>query len=1005
MKRTLTGLISLVFVLGVGSLQAQERTIRGTVVDSVNQAPIAGVSVAVTGTELGALTDNDGSFVIRGVPSGDVTLRVRRIGYRTKEVTVPAGQSRLTISVRTDYLQLEELVVTGRATEARRQNLATSISSVSGDQVTEVSQQTLDKALQGRVAGAIISRNSGAPGGGLQLQVRGPSSVFARSNPLYVIDGVLVSDDAIAPNANAITSAATGSNPSLDQDNQQNRIADLNPEDIESIEVLKGPAAAAIYGSKAANGVVIIETKQGSSTGEPRWSGRFRGGFADNSNKLGSRVFETREEAVSTFGDFAGPIWDEHAAQVGGDVPFFDNEQFLADRNAFSWDGSLSVTGGSQGGLSYYASASARDEEGIIANTGIEKQSLRANLSRDFGRVSVDLNTNLLRTNTQRGLTNNDNSQTSYYMVLTATPSFMDLRQNADGSWPVNPFAGGGSNPLQTAALMDKDEQVNRFIASSNVDFSLVESDEHSIRLVGTGGIDWFNQRNDIFSPPSLHFEDNDGLLGTKVVNNAENLQYNTNVNAVWDWSPSEGTTWTTSTGFQFEFSDLESENVVGQNLTGGKDKVDAGTVIGLRQNRQKTEDFGFYLQEQLLTMDERLQLTAGIRFDQSSANADNDQLFAYPSANVSYRFPDLGGFADELKLRAAFGQTGNRPLFGQEFTSLRLTDNVEGIPGFTIVGSVADPDLQPERQTEIEGGFDLAMFDNRARLSMTGYYQKITDLILQRTLAPSSGFDTKFFNGGELRNVGVEASLDASVIQGEDFGLDTRGTFSLNRNEVTELPVSPFTQGSFGETLGTFCVAEGSSLNDIVGTAADPDRHGQCGLEKLGSATPDFAVNVSQGITWKSLRLHHVWDWRPGFEVINLTELLSDLFGVTSDVEDADGTISPVHECFPDCSGQERISGFINGNARGYTQPAGFLKLREASLSWELPEGLVNSLWSGFETVRLSLSGRDLLTFTDYSGLDPEVSNFGRENFARNVDVAPYPPSRSFWLSTQFVF
>ena len=279
MKRTLSGLISLVFVLGVGSLQAQERTIRGTVVDSANQAPVAGVSVQAVGTNLGAITDNDGSFVIRGAPSGDVTLRVRRIGFRTKEVTVPGGQGRVRISLRTSYLQVEELVVTGRATEVRRQNLATSVTSISSEQVNEVPRQTVDKALQGKVPGAIISQNSGAPGGGLQVRLRGVTTINAGNDPLYVVDGVLVSNSSIPNGINAITESAGGSNAS-NQDDAVNRIADLNPQDIESIEILKGPSAAAIYGSKAANGVVIIETKKGDA-GAPAIGARVRGGFYD----------------------------------------------------------------------------------------------------------------------------------------------------------------------------------------------------------------------------------------------------------------------------------------------------------------------------------------------------------------------------------------------------------------------------------------------------------------------------------------------------------------------------------------------------------------------------------------------------------------------------------------------------------------------------------------------------------------------------------------------------
>jgi len=1003
----ISAFLTLLF-LSVGSLHAQERTVRGTVVEQGTQAPVASATVTVQGTDIGAISDERGGFVLRGVPDREVTLLVQRIGFTRLEHRLAADQNRVTLTLTTDYLRLEELVVTGRATQTQRRNAATAVASVTGEEVDKTAQESIDKALQGRVAGATISNNSGAPGGGSQVQLRGPSSVFARSNPLYVIDGVLVSDDAVSPNANAITSASTGSNPSLDQDNQQNRIADLNPQDIESIEILKGPAAAAIYGSKAANGVIVIETRRGGG-GAPSWRIMGRGGVPDNSEKIGSRVFETRQEAVDAFGEFAGEIWDEASQAQGGGVPFFDNEQALADRNDLSWEGSLSVSGGTEDGIQYFGSAFSKDESGIVENTGFEKQSGRVNLTTgilDGG--SFSLNSNLIRTRSQRGLTNNDNSQTSYYMVLTATPSFMDLSKRPDGSFPFNPFAGGGSNPLQTAELLDKQEEVFRMLGSTNVDLPLVQNESGSVRLVATAGIDWFNQDNDIFSPPALFFEDNDGLLGTKVVNNANNLQWNTNVNAVWDFTPGGGgTTFTTSTGFQFEFSELESENTVGQNLTGGKDKVDAATVVSIRQDQQKTEDFGFYIQEQVLTLDERLQITGALRFDQSSANADNDELFIFPHASVSYRLPELGGFGDELKLRAAFGQTGNRPLFGQEFTSLRLTENIEGIPGFTIIGDVADADLEPERQTEIEWGFDLTGFDGRARLEATGYWQFINDLILQRTLAPSSGFDTKLFNGGELQNKGAEISLDGRPIVKGDFAWSGRINFSLNRNKLTDLPVTSFTQGSFGETLGTFCVGEGESLNDIVGT--DPtltaETAGQCGLQKLGEATPDFELNFTHTFDWKGFSLYQLWDWRPGFEVINLTELLADAFGVSEDFEDEDGVISPVNECFPDCSGTERIVGFANGFARGYTQAASFIKLREVSLTWDLPEHLRQALWSGFDNVQFSFSGRELFTGTPYRGLDPEVSNFGRENFARNVDVAPFPPSRSFWFTTQVAF
>jgi len=1024
--RRLTGLWVLLFSLFAATTAlGQERTVRGTVVDSLTGEPVPNPTVQVEGTDIGVVGGEDGTFELEGVPGGEVTLSVQRIGFRTRTVTVSAGRQQIMVRLATDYLRVEELVVTGRATERERQNLATSVATVSGEEISRTSQQTLDKALQGRVTGAVISRNSGAPGGGVQVQLRGPSSINARSAPLYVVDGVIVSNEAIPTRGDVITGAHLGSNPSRDQTNQVNRIADLAPEDIASIEVLKGPAAAAIYGSKASNGVVIIETRKG-ETGAPRWRVTGRAGFYDLSNKIGSRVFEDAEEAASVIGPVGAEEWSANSEQFfDGGTPFFDHEEQLAGRNDVSWEGSASLSGGSPGGIRYYASALAKEDRGIIENTGFEKGSLRLNVDQSFGeRANVSVNTNLLRSEARRGLTNNDNDLISYYMALSSTPSFVDLEQQADGSWPCNVAVGNCSNPLQTAAEVDNSEEVYRLVGSTSTNVNVVTRDRHTVTLQGTGGIDWFGQTNDIFSPPSLQYEPADGFLGTKVLSDVNSLQFNLNLNGVWEFRSSEGTSWTTSTGAQFEYSDLEIARSTGQNLTGGKDKVDAGTVIDVEQSREQVEDFGFYVQEELLTLDERLLLSGAVRFDQSSANADDEELFVYPHAAASYRFPDLGGVADELKVRAAFGVTGNRPLFGQEFTSLAVTRNIEGIPGFTIEGSVGGEGLKPERQSEIEGGFDLTAFGGRARLQVTGYRQSITDLILERQLAPSSGFETKFFNGGELRSWGGEVSLDATPVASRDLRWSAVVSFDLNRTEVDSLGVPSFVTGAFGPSLGAFRVEQGQPLTQIVGTDPRPEVAGADGLVRLGDANPDFSVTTSHDVRWKGFRFYQLWDWRQGFDVINLTELLYDGAvgaAVSPDWEDPDGTISspvPIDDpdafplfddgagCFPDCSGNERLFALASGFARQYVQDASFLKLREATVEYELPDGAVRSLFGDvFESVRLSVSGRDLLTFTPYDGLDPEVSNFGRENFARNVDVAPSPPSRSFWFTTAVTF
>jgi TonB-linked SusC/RagA family outer membrane protein len=991
--------------LTVGSAEAQQRTIRGTVTDSVSAAPIAGATVTVQGTNLGALTNNDGGFVLEGVRSGDVILQVRRIGYRSKQVPVPAAQNSVQVELRIDYLQVDELVVTGRATEIRRRNLANAVTSVSGEQVNETPQQTVDLALQGRVPGAVISRNSGAPGGGNQVRMRGITTLNAGSQPLYVVDGVIVSNASIANGINAITESAGGSNAS-NQDDPVNRIADLNPQDIESIEVLKGPSAAAIYGSKAANGVIIIETNRG-SVGAPAIRASLRGGFFDLANTIGLRRFDSSEEAASAFGSAGAEAFEAS----GG--AYFDHEEHLAGRNDLSWEGSTNISGGDED-TRYFASGLFKNDEGIIANTGFEKQSARLNLNQDFSEsFSVDVGANIIHTLAGRGLTNNDNSQTSYYMVFQGVPSFVDLRPNADGEFPTTePFIGNGSNPLQTADLLTNDEDVWRGLGSVTANWRPVAGDEHTVSFNLTGGADYFAQENDITSPVELHFEPDDGLPGTSLLSNSDNLNLNASLNGIWTYSPG-GTQFTTSAGVSYFKQESDVSRIIGRNFLAGQENVDAAQQISIFENKVQVEDFGFYVQEELLALDDRLLLTGAVRAEQTSTQTDNEALFLYPKAAASYRFPDLEGLLDEVKIRAAFGQTGNKPTFGQEFTPLTTTLKTAGIPGVVIGGNFSqNVELEPERQTEFEGGVDIQAWDGRATLETTAYVQYIEDLIQVQQLAGSTGFNSRTFNGGELRNWGLEAGLGLTPVASEDLRWTSRLSFSLNRSEVTSLPIPSFTGAGFGGILGQFQIEEGESPTQIVGT--DPETGD---LVKFGDARPDFDMAITQELRWKGFRLFGLGEWRQGQSVINLTQLLFDASLNSADYIPEDGSMDPISECQPDCSGAERLgilvtpegaetgnaTGLVQGGSGGYIQPASFFKLRELSLSYEIPNP--GRIWSSLSALRLTASARDLIRITNYTGLDPEVSNFGTQGVGRSIDVAPFPPSRSFWLGVGMSF
>ena len=991
--RLKTGLATLLFLAGASfGVQAQGRVVTGTVTDSVSGAPIPNVRVVVTGVAGSVATDANGTFRVTSVPVGTVTIQFRLIGYRGRTLNVRGGQNTVSVNLARDVFRLEEVVVTGQATGISRRNLPQGVSSVNAADVARVSAQSLEHAITGKVPGADIQTNSGAPGGGTQVRLRGITSINAVSEPLYVIDGTIVSNVAIPSNQNAVTNAAGGSNPSLTQDAQVNRIADINPNDIESVEVLKGASAAAIYGSKASNGVIIITTKRG-QPGEVRINATQRFGVYDLSKKIGSRNFETQAEAVGAFGSAANAVYQQGRS--------FDHEQQLAGRNDLSTETVASISGGTND-TRYFGSGMWKTDKGIIANTGFDRRSFRMNLDQTIGsRTRLSLSSNLLHTVAGRGLTNNDNSGTSFFMVFPFTPNFLDLSKRPDGTYPANPFIE--SNPLQTADLMKNDESVWRLLGSAQLRVDAINTGRDQVQFLGQAGADWFDQDNTLFFPPELQFEPADGQPGTALLSNSNNLNINISGNAVWTHTPESGVfSATTSAGLQYETRDLRTARITSRNLIPGLQNVDAGTNVQLRERRQRIKEFGLYVQEEVLTLDQRLLLTAGLRADQTSANADDTRLYVFPKAAASYRLVDeRSGILNELKIRSAYGESGNQPLFGQKFTPLFGSQNIEGLAGITLPTTaatrlIASPNLKPERQKEIEGGIDATLFDSRATLEVTVFQKNISDLLLQRSLAPSSGFGTQVFNGGKLRTRGVEASLAIAPVQSRDFSWLTRINFTHYKSTITELPVPSFLAGGFGVGLGAFRIQENRSATQIVGTdtmavnsrcTALASGNFEC---PLADARPDFKMSFLNDFDVGPFQLSSLFDWQAGGAVINLTKLLFD-FGQNTfdyDVQESDGQLR----------GAKRLGGWLSGVSSNYIESATFLKLRELTLSYNLPDSFARKL--GVANASLNVSGRNLKTWTGYTGHDPEVSNFGNQNIARQIDVAPFPPSRSFWFS-----
>jgi TonB-linked SusC/RagA family outer membrane protein len=983
------GMPLLLSLLCVQVSAAQVRQISGRITNSQTEQGVPDATVAVLGTQIVAQADADGRFALNA-PDGSTNLMVRSIGYKRQQITVPPGQGTVNVALEPDVFKLEEIVITGQVTGVEQRNLANAVSTVSAAELNRAPAPTIESALQGKIAGATIQANSGAPGGGLQVNLRGVSTIIGDLEPLYVIDGVAASDVAIPNGANAVTQAQAGGNP-RNQDNAVNRIADLNPEDIEKIEVLKGGSAAAIYGSKATNGVVFITTKRG-QVGKPQFNMTQRFGITERANQLGSRTFPTLGDALAVFTDttLVTSLYQQGRT--------FDFENEIFGHKPLSYETDASVSGGTEN-TKYYVSALVKDDGGIATNTGYKKQSLRSNLDQELGGgFQMQVNVSGTHSLSQRGLSNNDNSGTSPFLVFPFTPNFVDLlptggSDSLPSDFPNNPFER--SNPLQTFQFLKNDEDVWRLLGTSTLRWSALRSAKSQLQFIGTGGVDYFQQDNNFVSPPELQFEPNDGQPGTVVLSKSSNRNLSLSLNAtltLLPGDPEHGMQWTTSAGVQAEERRLFATQILGRTLLTGQTSPQQAASQTVLSRLEPVRDLGLFGQEEVLLADRRLLLTAGLRADRSSANGNPDKYFFYPKAAASYRFLRPFGGIDEIKFRAAYGQTGNRATFGALF-SPDTSGTIGGSSGTSIGTRAGDPNLKPERQKEFEGGFDATMANGRAQVNFTVYQKNIGDLLLERTLAPSSGQENQIFSSNSsLRDRGIEATLTVQPVQSKNINWVVRTTFFANKSKITELAVPTYQTGGFALSLGTFQIEKDSSPTQIFGLVG-VDGSGNPVAGKVGDASPDFQMSFSSDVDLYRFTLGMLWDYKQGGDIINLTEFLYDAGQNSVDFTDPGG-------------GADRIARFGQGFTQPYVQSGTYVKLRELNLSYNLPEGLTSSLFGRrIRNARLSLTGRNLLRFTPYRGLDPEVSNFGRQAIVRNIDVAPFPPSRSFFLSIDLGF
>jgi TonB-linked SusC/RagA family outer membrane protein len=932
------------------STQAQEGSVGGLVVSSETARPLTDATVEVVGTGLGTYTNERGRFLLTGVPGQEVELRVSLLGYATATVSADVGDMNLQIQLSPSAIELDRIVVTGTPGEQTRRALGNTMATVDASQVMETAPiQTLSELINGRAAGVAIINTTGMVGGASRVRIRGASSFSLSNEPLVYIDGVRVNNDQSSGPTNQAFGSASLS-----------RWNDLNPDDIESIEIIKGPAAATLYGTEASNGVVQIITKRGRA-GAPRFN-------------------LTVRQGANWFANPEGRLW-ENFYDVGGDgtVESIDLVELEEERGNQIWrtghvqQYDLSVSGG-QNILKYYLAGNMDLSEGVEPENSVEKYGMRANVSITPSN-EWDIRGNLSyltgRTNVPLEAGGGGLTWTTYF----ARPD--ELGTPRRGFWSGTPEA--------YTALWDIWQDVDRTTLGATVNHRPWENFTQRLTI----GFDHTREQDNEFmahDPEWLYFFSfaDRGYRWTR----ERNVDYTTvDYAATFNYPINDDISTSTSVGGQYYSRKTHLVSVYGEAFpTPGLTSVRATT-----QNRDADETsventtIGLYVQEQISWKD-RLFLTAALRGDDNSAFGVDYDFVTYPKISGAWVLSEEDFFevdqVNTLKLRAAYGQSGQQP---DAFVAIRT---LSPVPGPDNVGTVTpdnlgNPDLGPEKGSEIELGFDAGLFSDRVGIEFTYYRQTTEDAILLREIAPSSGFSgSQWVNAGEIRNSGIEMLVRGRAWETERHSLDLTLNLSTNENEVVSLGdvtdedfISPgrYLRHQVGYPVGSWfskrVVSADLDANGIATNILCDDGQGgstDCATAPevyLGRNTPSMEGGFGSSLTlFNNIRLHAQFDFKTGFSKLDGNYRVRCFF---------------FSECrenwFPEEFDPVKIAEI---QAAGpyvdvLVDDGDFLKFRELSLSYTVPSEWVTKI--GAQRGTITFAGRNLYTWTKFMGLEPE--------------------------------
>jgi TonB-linked SusC/RagA family outer membrane protein len=978
---------------------AQTGTVRGSVVDSASQRGIPGVLLAVTGTTRGAVTDEAGRFTIRNVPLSSTTVRAQRIGYAAQDrsLAFTGDTATVTITLRPVAVQLSEVVSIGYGTSSRL-DINNAVASVSASDIENKPLAGIESAIQGKMAGVQVTNNAGNPGNGISIRVRGPASVNAGNQPLYVIDGVpIIQEDygQLGMGGQDVTS-----------------ISSLNPDEIESIDVLKDAAAAAIYGSRGSNGVVMITTKRGRA-GLSRVNFSTYYGTQSVPRKL--PLLDAKQYVE---------IFNESAVNDDEDVPFTPGTD---DAHSFDWqsavfrrapvgDAQLSMSGGTDR-MKYYLSGGNFAQRGVVIGSEYKRQT---------GRVNVDFDaTSRLLLRTSVGLSREDNHR------IEGDGSLDGVVTNAIGMQPMRPifgnfygFAGADSglkysNPVAIATYDQTTYGTFRGIGNVEARYSLT----NNLALTGRFGADVLSVDELQWLSPKVDQTYANSADGVGKSDHTTATRYVSEAFGTYDAYTSDRQRLSLVGGASMELSNSDLNFIRGEGFTSGfTTYVRNATVITSYDGSSTANSLGSYFGRANYTLLDRYIFSASVRADRSSRFGPEHRWGVFPAASIGWNLsqePFAATLAQlaSIKLRASYGVTGNQGI--GDFASLSLA---QAAPYTTSPGvaqsSIGNPDLKWETTRAFDGGVDLGLLDNRVSIIADYYSRRTTDLLVRRPIPAFTGFTTTWGNIGDIKNAGVDLSINTENVRqrdGRGFGWTSSLNLTFNRNRVVSTyngqPIITGINGrqttivAPGQPLGEFYMLKFEGVDPQTGDAIYKDVDGDGDITSsdktfVGSPHPKYYGGFSNEFTFGALSLRGFFTFSQGNKIFNMMRIFTDDGACTWDNKTTNvlarwqkpGDITDMPRMSYDCTaGADEISS-------RYIENGSYVRLSELTLGYTLPQTWANRAY--LSNARVFVSGHNLKVWTKYMGYDPDVNSAGSdENIIIGTDYYAYPQPRTITI------